>query len=71
MAKKKRKGAISWGDLFAEFPLGDDGEARHRDLTESSVPTNNAVVVSDIHAGCGLALCPPGDIPLDDKVASA
>jgi hypothetical protein len=27
---------------------------------------NNLVVVSDIHAGCRLALCPPGGVPLDD-----
>lgn len=27
---------------------------------------NNLVVVSDIHAGCRLALCPPEGIPLDD-----
>jgi hypothetical protein len=27
---------------------------------------NNIVVVSDLHSGCRLALCPPGDIALDD-----
>lgn len=27
---------------------------------------NNLVVVSDIHSGCRLALCPPDGIPLDD-----
>ena len=27
---------------------------------------NNLVVVSDIHAGCRLALCPPEGVPLDD-----
>jgi hypothetical protein len=29
-------------------------------------PTNNIVVVSDLHAGCKLALCPPEGVPLDD-----
>jgi len=27
---------------------------------------NNLVIVSDLHCGCRLGLCPPGDIPLDD-----
>lgn len=27
---------------------------------------NNLVVISDLHAGCRLALCPPGPIPMDD-----
>jgi len=27
---------------------------------------NNLIVVSDIHCGCKLGLCPPGDIPLDE-----
>lgn len=30
------------------------------------VEVNNLVVVSDIHAGCRLALCPPEGVPLDD-----
>jgi hypothetical protein len=25
-----------------------------------------AIVISDLHCGCRLGLCPPGDIPLDD-----
>jgi hypothetical protein len=29
-------------------------------------PLNNLVVVSDLHAGCRLALCPPDGVPLDD-----
>ncbi len=28
--------------------------------------TNNVIVVSDIHAGCQLALCPPGGVRLDN-----
>ena len=27
---------------------------------------NNIIVVSDIHGGCKLAVCPPGGIDLDD-----
>jgi len=29
-------------------------------------PVRNLIIVSDTHAGCRLALCPPGKIPLDD-----
>ncbi len=29
-------------------------------------PINNLVIISDLHAGCRLGLCPPGPIPLDD-----
>lgn len=29
-------------------------------------PINNLVVVSDLHCGCKLGLCPPDPIPLDD-----
>jgi hypothetical protein len=31
-----------------------------------SQPCNNLVVVSDLHCGCRLGLCPPEPIPLDD-----
>jgi hypothetical protein len=34
--------------------------------SKSKPQLNNLVVVSDIHAGCRLALCPPGGVPLDD-----
>jgi len=27
---------------------------------------SNVICISDIHAGCKMALCPPGEIPLDD-----
>ena len=27
---------------------------------------NSLVVISDLHCGCRLGLCPPGDVPLDD-----
>jgi hypothetical protein len=31
-----------------------------------ALETNNVVVISDIHAGCKLALCPPEGVDLDD-----
>jgi hypothetical protein len=32
----------------------------------TSSAVRNLIVVSDTHCGCRLAICPPGDIPLDD-----
>jgi hypothetical protein len=32
----------------------------------TSTAVRNLIVVSDLHSGCRLGLCPPGDIPLDD-----
>lgn len=37
-----------------------------RALDPKKLPVNNLVVVSDIHAGCRLALCPPEGAALDD-----
>lgn len=34
--------------------------------TSKRKPINNVVVVSDTHCGCGLAICPPDGVMLDD-----
>lgn len=40
--------------------------ASTRTRTPKRGTTNNLIVVSDIHAGCRLGLCPPDPVPLDD-----
>jgi hypothetical protein len=35
-------------------------------MTDGDLRVNNLVIVSDLHAGCKLGLCPPGPVPLDE-----